>query len=301
MGDTNVLGIDIGGTKICVGIVTEEGAIVDSVRYRQQHMPPEHWIGLLKAQVKALLERNRQHKICGIGIGSRGRVDFKRQKLLSSTVIELGGEFDLCRELKNAFGLPVFIDNDVKAAACGELKFGSGRHFHNIVCYNIGTGIAAAVVSDGRLLRGKANDAGEIGSDLLPGCRMGLENENLEQLASGRGLELQFHERTGRELSAERILEKSCEGDSNAAAVVEQAVCALAASIVNLSHLLDPELFVFVGGLAANPYFYARLRQAKEKAEQRTGMVGRARMQLSELGPREIGVLGAASVALYNM
>lgn len=185
-----VLGIDVGGTKVCVGVVTEDGRVVEKQRYPHRNVPVEEWTKELMAQTDALLERcGMRDRIAAVGIGCRGNVDHRSQRLLATTIMKLSPEFDFCRALRSRYGRPVYIDNDVKAVACAEIVFGAGRECGDFVCYNVGTGIAVASVAEGRLIRGRDNNAGEISTDYLPGGRDGEAAPGLEAAASGRGIE----------------------------------------------------------------------------------------------------------------
>lgn len=305
MGDQNVvLGIDAGGTKIGIGLVTKEGEILASVRYPHRNRGSREWVRELKEQIYGLLEKNKRKELTAIGVGIRGHVDFRRQRLIYSTVLELAPGFDLRGELEHEFGCPVFLDNDVKAAACGEQIFGAGKRYRSFVCYNVGTGIAAAAVEDGRLLRGKGNTAGEIGCDLLPGSRG--EPLLLEKNASGWGI--------GRKAAgcledpllangwnAEKAVRAWKEGDEQAKKAVWEAAGLLAVSVVNMDHLLAPEAFVFVGGVVSEPQFFGLLREQIQKTSERTGKRWETAVEVSALGAGRAGMLGAAGVAFCQI
>ncbi len=263
-----VLGIDVGGTKVCVGVVTEDGRVVEKQRYPHRNVPVEEWTKELMAQTDALLERcGMRDRIAAVGIGCRGNVDHRSQRLLATTIMKLSPEFDFCRALRSRYGRPVYIDNDVKAVACAEIVFGAGRECGDFVCYNVGTGIAVASVAEGRLIRGRDNNAGEISTDYLPGGRDGEAAPGLEAAASGRGIEDQARAllnaypdsalaAQGETLAARDVLAACREGDPLAGKVVGRALYMLAASAVNIRHLLNPERFVFVGGVISDPWFF---------------------------------------------
>ncbi|MCI9105503.1 MAG: ROK family protein [Lachnospiraceae bacterium] len=292
MKQKTVLGIDIGGTKVGIGLVTNKGKIWDSLRYPQRYCDIEEWTEELSEKIQELLERNAlEVEVTAIGVGSRGHVDFRNQRLLSTTIMKVTPGFDLCGRLKNQFGLPVYIDNDVKAAACGELLFGAGIQFQDFVCYNVGTGIAAAVVVNGKLVRGKGNNAGEIGYDLLAGPASDSSFRDLESQASGRGIERV----TG--MPAAVVFDKARNGGRRAEEAVDRVLYLLSASVVNIAHLLDPQLFTFVGGVVSDPWFFDRLQR---NVRAMTGQGWRFQLQVSNLGVDKIGILGAAGVALYK-
>ncbi|MCD7907139.1 MAG: ROK family protein [Clostridium sp.] len=338
-----VLGIDVGGTKVCVGAVMESGRVVDSLRYPHRNCPVEEWAKELMERADCLLERcGMRERIAAVGIGSRGHVDHRSQRLLSTTIMKLNPDYDLCRALREKYGRPVYIDNDVKAVACAEIVFGAGRECKDFVCYNVGTGIAAASVAEGRLIRGRDNNAGEIAADRLPaGPGPGAKPENraddpapwsaepssrtaelgtrpadpspgLEAAASGRGIEDQakaelsvYPDSTlaplGNGLTARDVLAACREGDELAGKVVGRALHMLAASVVNIRHLLDPERFVFVGGVISDPWFFEQLQRTVRELSGAAGERWDAVLQVSELGIKHAGLLGAASVAFYNM
>ncbi len=308
-----VLGIDVGGTKVCVGVVTEDGRVVEKQRYPHRNVPVEEWTKELMAQTDALLERcGMRDRIAAVGIGCRGNVDHRSQRLLATTIMKLSPEFDFCRALRSRYGRPVYIDNDVKAVACAEIVFGAGRECGDFVCYNVGTGIAVASVAEGRLIRGRDNNAGEISTDYLPGGRDGEAAPGLEAAASGRGIEDQARAllnaypdsalaAQGETLAARDVLAACREGDPLAGKVVGRALYMLAASAVNIRHLLNPERFVFVGGVISDPWFFEQLQRTVEELSRAVGERWDAVLQVSELGIEHAGLLGAASVAFYNM
>lgn len=309
-----VLGIDVGGTKVCVGLVTREGEVLDQVRYPQRYCRIEEWIQELTGQIEALLAKNARYVwIKAIGIGARGHVDFQNQMFLSSTIINVTPGYDLCGTLKERFGLPVYIDNDVKSAACGEILFGAGKQYRNFACYNVGTGIAVSAVIEGKLIRGKANNAGEICTDLLWAGQDGREVKGLEELASGRGMENEAKfllkafpgsvlNRPDQRIETRSIL-RACreEGDPLAAFVVNRALYVLAASMINIQHLLDPEVFVLVGGVASDQWFLEQLKKEINRLTREIRDSSGPRIKVSSIGPGMIGLVGAASVAFYAM
>lgn len=307
-----VLGIDVGGTKVGVGLVSEEGELIDSVRYPQRYCPIEAWTEELSERIGQMISSNGDGiSVEAMGIGSRGHIDFKNQRLLHTTIMEVSSGYDLCGELKRRFGYPVYIDNDVKAAACGELLFGAGREYRDFICYNIGTGIAVSMVTEGRLVRGRNNDAGEICSDFVWNPSGACAHQGLEQIASGRGIETEARKgleewgdsslsALGEHLSTKDILQAWREEDELACRVVKQAFDALAGSIVNLRHLANPEAFIFVGGVVSDQSFFEGLKKRVAELSECIGEKWDVPLRVTASGIHEIGILGAASVALYN-
>ena len=309
-----MLGIDVGGTKVCAGLVSEYGEILSLIRYPQKYCTIEEWTEELTAHVDPFLaQKGRNIDIKAIGVGPRGHVDYKAQKLLQSTIMNVSPEFDLCSVLKEHFHVPAYIDNDVKSAACGEIMFGVGKKFRNFACYNIGTGIAVSIVLEGKLVRGKNNNAGEICGDLLWGGINNKEIKGLEELASGRGMENEVKfllkefprsvlNRPDRMIVTRNIL-TACrdEGDELASFVVNRALYVLAASIINIQHLLDLEIFVLVGGVASDTWFLEQLKKEIKRLSEEVRDASEPQIQVSSIGAGVIGLVGAASVAFYGM
>lgn len=309
-----MLGIDVGGTKVCVGLVSEQGKIVSSIRYPQRYCPIEGWTSELISHIDSfLLQKGRNMDIEAIGIGSRGHVDYREQKLLRSTIMNVSPGFDLCRILKEYFHVPVYIDNDVKSAACGEIMFGAGKKYQNFACYNIGTGIAVSVVLEGKMVRGQHNNAGEICGDLLWNGMDNKEIKGLEELASGKGMENETKfllksfprsvlNRQDRTITTRNILlAYRDESDELASFVVNRALYVLAASIINIQHLLDLEAFVLLGGVVSDAWFLEQLEKEIKRLSHEIKDESAPRIKASSIGPGDIGLVGAASVAFYGM
>lgn len=310
-GEQAVLGIDVGGTKVCVGLVTEGGRVVDLIRYPQRFCGIGEWTQELEGNIDRLLEKNGL-AVKAIGIGARGHVDYQRQLLLASTIMDVTPGFDLCGRLGNRYGCRAYIDNDVKAVACAELVLGAGRECGNFICYNVGTGIAAAVVADARLIRGEYNNAGEICGDVIHRPDGDTGHCGLEGAASGRGISQEAVRRLADRpesvlnrcagpITAGDVFAACREGDPLAEAVTDSAVHMLAVSVVGMQHLLDPDRFIFVGGVVSDTWFFERLKGRIWELARETGAEWKAGLQISGFGTEYAGLLGAASVAFYGM
>jgi len=173
----------------------------------------------------------------------------------------------LASTLANAFGVPVTVENDVRAAAWGEFRFGGHRALRSLLCVFVGTGVGSGAVLDGALWCGASNSAGELGHtqvvpDGLP-CPCGARG-CLEQYASGGG----FQRRLRQALAAgvKTQLEDACEGDAGALSadmvaaaansgdefarqVWSEAVRYLTLSVTNYVTLLNPQMLVLGGGV----------------------------------------------------
>jgi glucokinase len=155
------IGIDVGGTKLLGGVLSADGTVLF------HHRIPTRRGNLLNDLV-SLLEtimeelRRRDCDVRGIGVGITGFVDRTTGRLIESINMGLS-DVPIGPTLSARTGLPVFVDNDVHAAAVGEIRFGIGRDCDDFLLYNAGTGLAAGIVFGGKLYRGANNAAGENG------------------------------------------------------------------------------------------------------------------------------------------
>ncbi|HET9756009.1 MAG TPA: ROK family protein, partial [Candidatus Limnocylindrales bacterium] len=184
-----VAGIDIGGTKIATLIVDSDGADLG----RATHASSVGDQGGAVLAIAACLDEAlaaaelRREDLVAVGVGVPGRVDPKRGHV--TLAVNLGWtDFALRDALELELGLPVVIENDVRAAAIGLHERGVVADANDLAYLAVGTGIAAGVVLDGRLHRGARGLAGEIGHAIVdtdgPRCVCGQQG-CLEAFASG--------------------------------------------------------------------------------------------------------------------
>ena len=162
------VGVDFGGTKVLASVVNvENGKVVGEGKKRTDAAdgPDELMERIFDTVDAALVDAGMTAKdIEGIGVGIAGQVDAERGLLvgtanLSRSVVDL----PMGKRLKDKYGVPAAIRNDVQIAAVGELTFGSGKGIDDFVCIFVGTGIGGAIIQHGRLVKGHSGNAGEIG------------------------------------------------------------------------------------------------------------------------------------------
>ena len=186
------IGIDLGGTNIAAGIVTEEGKIVvkDSVPTLSERPTDEivtDMANLSKKLVQSIgIEMN---EIKGIGIGCPGTIDFETGEIVYSNNIKIN-HYPLADKFKEHIPLPVKVDNDANCAALGEYKI--NRHCASVFALvTLGTGVGGGVIINGKVFRGFNGAAGELGHmTIVSGgkmCTCGKEG-CLESYASATAL-----------------------------------------------------------------------------------------------------------------
>ena len=168
MAKRHALGIDFGGTKLLAAVVDlESGEVISTAKKRTSAADsPRTIIDKIHSAADGALDsaKMKPKQLAGIGVGAAGQVDADQGVLrgtpnLSQAVIDL----PIAESLRQRFGVPAALRNDVQVAATGELAFGAGRGVPDFICCFVGTGVGGAVVTGGKLVTGASGSAGEIG------------------------------------------------------------------------------------------------------------------------------------------
>ncbi|WP_433215782.1 ROK family glucokinase [Microtetraspora malaysiensis] len=306
------IGVDIGGTKIASGVVTEDGRILDRALRPTPAGGPER---VADAIADAVTELARRHAVEAVGLGAAGFVDETRSIVRFAPNL-VWREEPLRKKVAELVGLPVVVENDANATAWGEYRFGAGRGESHVVCVALGTGIGGGVVLGGALYRGRWGMGGELGHmQMVPeGLPCGCGNHGCwEQYASGNALVRQARINAAADpSSAARLLElagspdtivgqhvtdAARDGDAAALAAFEFLADWLAQGLADLAAVLDPGCFIIGGGVSgAADLFLDRVRA--DYAARLTGRGHRplAGIRAAELGPAA-GMVGAADLA----
>jgi glucokinase len=267
-----VVGVDVGGTTTAAGGVAPDGAILFA-RQVATHAAgagrAETTIADLIASVRADAER-AGHTVTGIGIGVPAPVDAATGVVGEDVphVPELAGR-PLARTLGERFALPTFVDNDVNALALGEWMFGAGKGVRSLAVLAPGTGFGTGIVLEDRLVRGAHGYGAEFGHTPVkfdgPPCWCGGRG-CLALYASGRGIAQAARARVAGHaespllraaggdplgITVPLVFRLAEEGDTIAAAVVDEACQALGAMVGTIVNGLNPEVVVITGGVTA--------------------------------------------------
>ncbi len=152
-----VIAIDIGGTFVKIGLVKNAEVIVKTAIRSNSN------VGFNKT-MQEIESKTKKEDLKGIGIGFPGLVDSFQMKVLSTNKKHDDAlEFDFIKWGQEVFNTPVFLENDARIALLGEWQYGAGRGFNNIVMLTFGTGIGSATLLEGKLLKGKHFQAGNLG------------------------------------------------------------------------------------------------------------------------------------------
>jgi glucokinase len=311
------IGVDVGGTKIAAGVVDESGRVLS----RARRDTPSHDPGATEDAIAGLVDELRTgFEVEAVGLGAAGFVDAERARVVFAPNLAWRNE-PLREAIERRTGLPAVVENDANAAAWAEARFGAGAGEPQLVVITVGTGIGGAIISDGRLVRGRFGIAAEIGHmAMVPeGRRCGCGNQGCwEQYASGRALV-----REARQLAsaapetAAQLLDLA---DGRAGAIDGPMVTAAARledeaalesfrlvgtwlgyGIADLAVILDPGTFVIAGGvsyagdLLLEPAAQAYLSRLSGRGHRPT-----ADIVLGRLGGDEAGIIGAADLARHR-
>ncbi len=305
MAERVYLGLDVGGTKVAVGLMSEERGVFGTVRtstagLRTGGRPLDALIGLGRQ-----VHRDAGlPPLAGVGLALPGPVERDSLTMLAAPTLPEFAGVSLLRPLQDAFDCPVGGDNDANGCALAESRFGAGRGYPSILYVTISTGIGGGVVIDGSVYRGATGTAAEFGHQVIlptggPPCDCGGSG-CLETLASGRGLA-----RLARrifddtiERSADELAALSRAGDQTATAVWDEAALYLGTGLSNLVNLFDPGAIILGGGVGCGAFDLLEPRVNRFLAERCMPSLRRNTPVLCAALGEDLGV--ASAVALVR-
>ena len=308
----HAIGIDIGGTKIAGALVSESGAILRTLK---RPTPAGDPVAIVENVVELIQELNDGHEVIAAGVAAAGFVDATQSIVYYAPNINWRGEPFRDALMQMLPGLDITIDNDANAAGWAEYRFGAGRGATDMTLLTIGTGVGGAVIVDGHLLRGGFGAAGEIGHlRVVPGgmpCGCG-QRGCIEQYGSGRSLlryanEIADAGGIGLNLAAARDSAGQLDGaiiavliedrDPGALAALRELGSWLGQASASIGAVLDPQLFVFGGGVAAaGELLLDPIREAFLAHLPARGFHPEPTFAVAEL-VNDAGVVGAADLA----
>ena len=259
------IAVDMGASHLRFVLASADGQILHEARERvNSESGPQGVISQIRGGIARLVELEPAcGALRGIAIGVPGGVDPGTGRVLDANNVPGWHEVDMGRELENAFGVPVFLDNDANMAAIGEHWRGVASGIDNFVFIALGTGIGSGLFVDGRICRGRSGFAGELFRMNLEWSRWSEEFPDtgyLEAHVAGRGIAI-----AGREVlaggngtqaatlaesrDARYVFEALRQGNLEARALVDRCFVMLGVGVANVVSILDPELIVFNGGI----------------------------------------------------
>lgn len=281
------IGVDLGGTKILAGIVEKQtGKVVFEVKNKTKKEKGNKKItAKIIETIEELLNSSDipGEEISSIGLGLAGQVDREKGILINAVNLDCK-DLNVKEILEEKFSIPVNIGNDVEVATFGELKFGAGIGYKDIVCIFVGTGVGSSIVKDGKIHLGASQSAGEIGHIIVDlngrACACG-GNGCLEAYASRTAIETRIlgavkkgrksviTELTdGKSISSKHI-KKSLEAhDEVVTQYVNEAIDYLSGGIASVINFYNPELIILGGGLiqSVEDFYLQTIKKARAKS-----------------------------------
>jgi glucokinase len=288
-----VLGIDVGGTKIEIASVAD-GRAVEPCEAPTPLSDSGALIDGIEALARQVIERDGEPEAIGVGVPSQ--IDFETGTVVASVNIPLEG-VPLRDELQRRFGIPVFVDNDANVAALAEAQWIEGGPAHHLVMLTLGTGVGGGVIIDGNVFRGATGLGAELGHMVIEADGLKCPGRTcpnrgcIEAYCSGSALERAAGMK-GREVEA-----AARAGDAEAQKHLDDLGRWLGVGISNFVNIFEPEHIVIGGGLGASAADLF-LDTAVEEARSRALPAGFERLTVSlAKGGSDAGVIGAGFLA----
>lgn len=302
-----VVGVDVGGTNVKLGIVNSSGKVVSRSSFPTTAFiqTPGALIDAVCEGVMALLAKEgvSNSDVSGVGIGLPGLVDVDQGVVRLLPNIPGWADVPLRRMMEKKLALEIRLENDVNLITLGEWKYGAGKGIENLICMTLGTGVGAGLVLNNRLYRGPGFAAGEIGhapfGDERFECGCGgwgcferyVGNRRLQQDAAGI---------FGREdITLEEVYRKAVAGQKKALGFWEAVGEKVALGLIGPVNILNPERVIIGGGVSRS---FGLMKPSIEKIIQRRCMRTQAEMVRfvkARLGD-DAGIVGAEALLRYE-
>ena len=302
-----VVGVDIGGSNLRVALADIQGKVLEKwSTSTRATSSPDMVIAQIVQGIDSLLRQPSSSRcaLLSVGAGAPGVTDAKAGVVLATSYLKGWRGVPFQHLLESALGVPAAVENDVRLAALGEHSMGAARGVDDFVFLAIGTGIAAGIFANGKLIRGINCTAGEIGYMYVPGAteeptKSGAPG-SLEGMIGGDNIRLQWSKACNADtrlhnLTATEIFARASAGDPMAKSVLDRSAQLLAYAVYNISLVLNSSLFVLGGGIGVS----MPLRDATERVLEQHNEPSRPRLVISSLGT-DAQLNGAIRLALIT-
>ena len=310
-GDAPTIGVDLGGTKMLVGVVDGQGETIHRRVATSAGLTGDELLDLLDTELRIATDGHPD--VAAIGLGVPCIVDIDRSLCLNSNHLPLV-EVPLKERVAGSTGLPVALDNDGNAAAVAEFTRGAAQGASNVVLLTIGTGIGGGLILAGKPFRGSRGGAAELGHVVVdlngPPCQGNCPNHGcIESIASGTALRIEAEfavaeypesglaraAAEGAAVDGRLVTELAQAGDPISVEVLDTLGRRLGVALSGLANIFDPDVIVIGGGVMAAGDLL--LGPAREEFESRAlTPQNETPIRAAALGP-DAGMIGAAILA----
>ncbi|WP_339228122.1 ROK family glucokinase [Oceanobacillus sp. FSL K6-2867] len=314
-----LLGIDIGGTSVKIGIINQQGEIQKKWEVPTNKLNAgitiveEVWASI---EQKLSILHLSISSFLGVGVGAPGFIDMDTGLVYEA--VNIGWKnFPLADQLKEKSGLPVFVANDANIAVLGENWTGAGNKAKNLIALTLGTGVGGGIIANGSILNGENGMAGELGHLKIEeagySCNCG-NNGCLETIASATGIvrqainQIANHPNSmlaeiynkNQTITAKDIFELAESGDTIADEIVKKTADVLGQVIANLGVVINPSKVLIGGGVSkAGELLVDEIETAFRKyALPRVSNA--CEIKIAQLG-NDAGIIGGAYLVLEQM
>lgn len=316
-----IIGIDLGGTTAKFGIINLNGEI--QTKWSIETDISDDGSKIVPDIIESINQKLDSFNLSatdfmGIGMGSPGTVNRGKGTVIGAFNLNWETLQDLKGPIEAETGISFYIDNDANVAALGERWAGAGNNEPDVAFITLGTGVGGGLISDGNLLHGAIDAAGEIGHVTVePGgysCTCGKDG-CLEQYASATGVvrlardiaekyagdsKLKYQIDDGQSVNSKTIFELAKSGDDLAISVVDHFVYYLALALGNLANLLNPSTIILGGGVSEAGDFLVEKVSEQIKPFLFETIRDVTKIKVAELG-NDAGIIGAASLVLNEL
>ncbi len=301
-----VVGVDVGGTNVKLGLISSAGHISARASFSTKNFSqkPKTLISAVCDAVRQILslEGLSKRDVAGIGIGLPGLIDVGQGVVRTLPNIPGWEDVPLKSILEKELGITVRLENDVNMITLGEWKFGAGKGYKDLICITLGTGVGAGLILDNNIYRGPGFAAGEIGHMPLnekgPECGCGgwgcfereVGNKTLKKLAA---------DIFGKEIALEEVYLMARQGKKKALKFWAMVGEKVGNGLIGPINLLNPECVIIGGGVSRSLEF---MRPALEKVIKRrcmktqSDMVCLIKARLDD----DAGIVGAQVLVRYE-
>ena len=312
MSSRKAIGVDLGGTKMLVGVVDDEQQVLHVSRERSRGLTEDEILAALEEELTDA--RDRFPDVVGAGLGIPCTIDQGRGVAISAVNLPIT-DVPIRDLLGERVGLPISIDNDANAAALAEHLYGAAKGIENAILLTLGTGIGGGVIIGGELYHGAIGAAGELGHVVVdengPPCQGNCPNHGcVETMASGTAIsregraaaEKHPDSALGKALAdgswegGRTVTDAAQAGDELARRVLATAGRHLGVALASLANVFNPGVIVIGGGVSVVGELL--LQPAREELGSRALKPMNTTPVVVAQAGEDAGMIGAAAMAL---
>jgi glucokinase len=315
MSPTEAIGVDLGGTKMLLGVLDGDSEVKFESREASTGQTEEQLVELLVREIEEA--RRARPAVAAVGLGIPATIDHDRGFAISAVNLPIDN-LPIRDVVGERTGLPIFVDNDANVAALAEHLYGAARGADNAVMLTLGTGIGGGLILGGEIYRGATGAGAELGHvviamDGLP-CQGNCPGHGcVETYASGTALAREARAAAEREpgsalgrmaaggeaIDGKAVTEAALAGDPASIGVFDLVGSRLGVALTTFANIFEPEVFVIGGGvMAAGDLLLEPAR--RELRERALPPMKEIPVLAAEMGP-DAGMIGAAAMARIEL